>query len=100
MNRSASDSTFLATVACWFAEQSELLVRFHYSRAAGSNVFYLLRSFADFQAELSSLPPQTSITVFRLPQLPWRGVINADFIEAACARIPARRGVSVAAGRA
>lgn len=88
MNRALSDPNFLPTVARWFAEQPELLVLFCYSRAAGSKDFYLLRSFADFQAELAPLPPQTSIVVFRLPQLPLRGVVNADFVEAACARIP------------
>ena len=84
----STDPAFLATVERWIADQSEVLVAFRYSRAAGSKDFAIYETFAAFHRGVARLPAETSVIVFRGRHLPLRGIIDADLREAACRLIP------------
>jgi len=52
-----------------------------YSGAAGRKEFGFFSSYESLAGRLKQLPPRTSIIAFREPQLPLRGLADADFIS-------------------
>jgi hypothetical protein len=81
-------SAFLERVAGWIQRSGEVLVILRYLRAAGAKDFALCRTRDDFEALVEALPTGTDIEVFRDPQLPLRGVVDAAFISSALDAIP------------
>jgi hypothetical protein len=86
--RSTADAQFLNTVEHWLLGQTEILVLIRYSRAAGSKSFEFFTSFAVLEDRLRQLPPETSVTAFRRPQLLLRGVADDQFIARCLSSIP------------
>jgi hypothetical protein len=75
-----TDSAFVGTLESWLRSHSEILVMIRYSAAAGRKEFEFFSSHESLVGRLSQLPSRTSIIAFREPQLPVRGVADADFI--------------------
>lgn len=88
MNRSTADSKFLSTIESWLQSQSEILILIRYSHAAGGKDFEFFFSFAAFAERLRRLPPLTSITAFREHQLPFRSIVDDDFVAKCLDNIP------------
>ncbi len=82
------DASFATTLRQWFHEQDELLVMLRYSNAGGSRDYELHSSFESIAKRLATVPPQTSVIVFRDPQLQLRGVVTDEFVAKALASIP------------
>src|ERR1700743_3100376 len=78
---STIDSAFLDVVENWLRARAEILIMIRYSRSAGGKEFELFSSFESLAERLNQLPPNTSVIAFGEPQLPLRGVVNADFIS-------------------
>jgi hypothetical protein len=85
---STADSAFLGVLENWLRSRSEILVLIRYSWAAGSKEFEFFFSYESLTARLSQLPPSTSVIAFREPQLPLRGVVDADFISTCLNALP------------
>ena len=77
---STRDSRFLGPVRSWLETKPEILVLIRYSGAAGSKSFESFSSFVAIADKLAHLPPSTSVTAFKQPQLPMRGVVDDRFI--------------------
>lgn len=85
---SSADIGFLSTARQWIDAGGEVLVLIRHHAAAGSKDFELFGSFPAFQSRVESLPPRTSIIVFRDRQLPLRGPVDAGLISAALTLVP------------
>lgn len=83
-----SDPGFLGTVASWLENQPDILVLFRCAHAAGANGFEFFPSYSSFVDRIQELPPQTSVLVFRQPQLPLRGFVDDGFIARCLENIP------------
>jgi hypothetical protein len=77
---SATDSRFLGTLESWLSSLPEMLVLIRYSAAAGNKDFEFLSSFETLSNRIRQLPPSTSVSAFRQPQLPLRGLVDEGFI--------------------
>jgi hypothetical protein len=86
---STADEQFLRTVEDWFQSEPEVLTLVRYSRAAGSKSFEFFRAFDLFRERLRGLPPESSVIVFRKPQLPMRGMVDDRFIRECLSTIQA-----------
>ena len=84
---SAADPAFVASIRRWFTARDEVLVMIRYANAGGSKDYELHRSSESIAARIASLPPKTSIIVFRETQLPIRGVVDRALIDRALAEI-------------
>jgi hypothetical protein len=82
---SATDPKFLGTLESWLRGLPEIFVLIRYSAAAGNKDF---SSFETLSNRIRQLPPSTSITVFRQPQLPLRGLVDEYFIASCLSVIP------------
>ena len=78
MDRSTGDPRFIEMVENWLREQGEILILFRHSRAAGAKDFFF-RSIETFKDMLGKLSPETSVILFRKPQLPLRGLVDDAF---------------------
>ena len=85
---SSTDKTFITTLELWLRNQREILVLIRYSHAAGTKSFEFFSSFSTLLERLAQLPPHTSIVAFRQPQLPFRGVVDDEFISNCLSNIP------------
>ena len=85
---SATDPDFLGTLERWLSSLPEMLVMIRYSAAAGNRDFEFFSSFEVLSNRISQLPPSTSITAFRQPQLPVRGVVDEVFIASCLIGVP------------
>jgi hypothetical protein len=85
---SSTDKRFLATLDEWLRSQHEILVLIRYSHAAGAKAFEFFSSFETLTERLRSLPPRTCIIAFRQPQLPFRGVVDDNFIVTCLSGVP------------
>ncbi|MGL9621434.1 hypothetical protein QRQ56_25795 [Bradyrhizobium sp. U531] len=74
-----TDSAFLSALENWLRSRPEILVMIRYSGAAGRKEFEFFSSYESLARRLNQLPPSTSIIAFREPQLPLRGLADADF---------------------
>ena len=79
---------FLDQVAGWIAQGGEVLVVLRYLRAAGSKDFAFCHTRSEFELLVDTVGIGTDIVVFREPQLPLRGIVDQQFLEAACQAIP------------
>jgi hypothetical protein len=77
------DGRFVALARRWIAEQGEILGLFRYSRTGGGKDFCFFREPEGFTAKLARLPPNTSVILFRRPQLALRGRIDESIIDEA-----------------
>ncbi len=77
----SSDAGFLRTLESWIYEKSEILTLFEHANSSGGKEFQLWHSFERLAAKIASLSSLTRITAFRQPQLPIRGIVDAQFIE-------------------
>ena len=82
------NQAFLARVESWIKMRDEVLVMFRYRAAAGSKDFMFFSDMDAFRSRLKGLYSQTSIIVFRDPQLPLRGRVDEDLVMAALDLIP------------
>jgi len=85
---STTDPAFLGVLENWLRSRSEILVLIRHSRAAGWKEFEFFFSYESLAGRLSQLPPSTSVIAFREPQLPLRGVVDADFISTCLNALP------------
>jgi len=85
---STSDSAFLGMLENWLGSRPEILVLIRDSRAAGRKEFEFFFSYESVAGRFSQLPPGTSVMAFREPQLPLRGVVDADFISTCLHALP------------
>jgi hypothetical protein len=83
--RDISDD-FRRTVAAWMRSAEELLVVLRYLRAGGAKDYAFISSEAEFDSLINVCPVGTDIVVFRDPQLPIRGTVDATFINDAADR--------------
>lgn len=86
---STTDRKFLKTLEEWLRVQSEILILVRYSREAGKKSFEFFTSFAALKVRLARLNAETSVTAFRKPQLPLRGLVDNEFISKCLGSIPA-----------
>jgi hypothetical protein len=77
-----TDPQFLRTLESWITEKGEILTLFRYANSAGSKDFEFCYSFEELQTKIASLPSLCCIIAFRERQLPIRGVVDAQFIDA------------------
>ena len=77
---STRDPIFLDRVKSYFNTNSEVLILVRYSRHAGAKDFRFLSSFTAFESLLVPLRASTSLTVFKNPDLPYRGIVDDAFI--------------------
>jgi hypothetical protein len=80
--RDISDD-FLATVASWIRNASEVFVVVRYLRAAGAKDYAFVRSETEFRELIGICPVGTDIIVFRDPQLPLRAVVDDALVRTA-----------------
>jgi len=85
---SITDRKFLKTLEDWLHGQSEVMILIRYSREAGNKSFEFFTSFATLRERLARLKAETSVTVFRKPQLPLRGRVDLEFIGKCLSLIP------------
>ena len=85
---STTDQGFLSVLQEWLQSQREILILIRFSRAAGSKSFEFFSSRETLLERLQGLPPGTCITAFREPQLPFRGVVDDQFITTCLNNIP------------
>jgi hypothetical protein len=85
---STTDPAFLGTMESWLRSRPEILVLIRYSRAVGSKEFQFFFSYHSLSRRLIQLPPSTSVIAFREPQLPLRGLVDAEFIRTCLSAIP------------
>jgi hypothetical protein len=85
---SAIDPKFLGTLESWLRGLPEIFVLIRYSAAAGNKDFEFFSSFETLSKRLRQLPPSTSITAFRQPQLLLRGLVDECFIASCLSAIP------------
>jgi len=85
---STTDPNFLNTLEKWLQVQPEILILIRYSAAAGSRDFEFFRSFSDLLARLHKLPHRACVTAFHQPQLPFRGLVDDEFISKCLNNIP------------
>jgi hypothetical protein len=84
----ATDPRFLDTLESWLAGRPEILVLLRYAHAAGAKGFEFATHFPSLAKRIRELPPLTSIIAFKQPQLPFRGVVDDEFITRCVAGIP------------
>ena len=80
---------FLATADEWLAASGELFVVFRFLAAAGAKEYGIYDSPGAFRAACKRAPVGTDIIIFRMPQLPMRGICSTELIEKALEQIPA-----------
>lgn len=85
---STNDPVFRDTLGSWFKRRPDLLVLFRCPYSAGAKGFELFSSFQSLSERIQELPAETSVIVFREPQLPLRGVVDDQFIGRCLATIP------------
>jgi hypothetical protein len=85
---SSKDKAFTNTLELWLLNQREILVLIRFSGAAGAKSFEFFSEFSTLSERLGQLAPHTSIIAFRQPQLPFRGVVNDQFISNCLNSIP------------
>jgi len=83
-----TDSQFLVALEAWLQAQPEILVLIRYSHAGGNREFEFFRSFQELSEKLRQLPPLACVTAFRQPQLPFRGVVDDEFIFKCLSSLP------------
>ena len=83
-----TDPKFLATVEAWLEHRHEILVLIRYTESVGAKGFEFISSYQSLMDQLRTLPPLTSVIAFRQPQLPFRGVVDDDFITRCVEGIP------------
>lgn len=83
-----TDQKFLGTLEAWLRDMSEILVLIRYSRAAGSKDFEFFSSFQVLSDRIRELPPLACVIAFKQPQLPFRGVVDDNFIASCLNNIP------------
>jgi hypothetical protein len=83
-----TDPKFLTTVESWLKHRHEILVLFRYDRAVGAKGFEFITSHQGLLDLIRSLPPLTTVIAFKHPQLPFRGVVDDEFIERCVEGIP------------
>jgi len=88
MLQSVFDQSFQSKVIQWLHESRELLVMLRYPNAGGTRDYELHTGHESIARRLSEVPAQTSVIIFRDPQLQLRGIVTGNFIEAAVAHIP------------
>ena len=88
MFQSVKEAWFAGTLQRWLIDQRELLVMLRYPNAGGVRDYELHSSLASITERLSAVPAQTSVIVFREPQLPIRGIVDSLLIDQALAAIP------------
>ena len=84
--RDISDD-YRSTVSSWLRGAGELFVVLRYLRAGGAKEYAFIRNDAEFDRLLHVCPVGTDIVVFRDPQLPLRGTVDAAFIDTATERL-------------
>ena len=85
MVTAATDLHFLSEVEKMITTRGEILVEFRYSHAAGKRDIMLFASFPAFQQQLQSMPARTLVEVYRHYDLPLRGAVDEQMIQAALA---------------
>jgi hypothetical protein len=85
---STAGRDFLAKLDSWFSSQPEILVMIRYSHAAGARDYEFFPSLQSLTERIRGLPALTSITVFRQPQLPLRGIVDDALISRCLSSIP------------
>jgi hypothetical protein len=83
-----TDPKFLATLEAWFKHHGEILVLIRYSHSFVTKGFEFFSSFATLAERLRELPPLTTVIAFKQPQLPFRGVVDDQFIARCVEGIP------------
>ncbi|HLJ87326.1 MAG TPA: hypothetical protein VKZ53_10925 [Candidatus Angelobacter sp.] len=85
---SSLDERFFGTLKEWLAVQPEILVLIRYPRAAGSRSFEFFNSFEKLSARIREQSSGTSVIAFRKKQLPFRGLVDHEFIQQCLSKIP------------
>ena len=85
---STTDPAFLGALERWLKQRGEILVLIRYSHAAGSKDFEFFTSYQSLLERIRELPPRSSITAFKEPQLPIRGVVSDELIARCLEIIP------------
>jgi hypothetical protein len=85
---SSTDKIFLETIDRWLKGGNEVLVLIRHPNAAGNRSFEFFSSPAALVGRLRHLERRTSVTVFKRPQLPLRGIVDDKFIESCMRAIP------------
>ena len=85
---STTDKRFLATLQDWLRSQREVLLLIRYHAAAGNKDFEFFSSFHALTERLNWLPIRTSVVAFKQPQLPFRGIVDDDYIAKSLSSIP------------
>ena len=78
---SSADKKFLIKLQRWFRTREEVLLMIRHPYSAGSKDFELYASYKTLKTRLRALKPCTWVVVFRLPQLPVRGVVDAALVK-------------------
>lgn len=84
----STDPHFLNTLRSWLEQDGEVLTLFRYANRAGSRDWQLWRDPQALASKIAQLPPLCSISAFRGPRLPIRGVVDPQFIERCKQAIP------------
>ncbi len=78
---SSTDRQFLAKLQRWFRTREEVLLMIRHPYSAGSKDFELHVTYKTLKTRLRALKPSTWVIVFRQPQLPVRGVVDATLMK-------------------
>ena len=84
----STDPTFLRMIESWCSVQPEVLAVMRFRGGAGSRDYRLFSSYSELLEMIQKAPAGACITVFRNPQLPFRGVVDEAFIERCLRAIP------------
>lgn len=87
----ATDEKFLSVAEGWIREHGEVLVRYTLSHAAGSDGCAFCESIDSLRMLVERFPPATRVTVFRGPRLPYRGIVDAEFVKRVMSSIDDRK---------
>ncbi len=87
-NASTSSPNFEKEVCAILESVGEIAALFRFHASAGSRSYEFFESTESFFERIDSLPPQTSVLVFRTPQFPVRGSSNDELIQRAKSSIP------------
>src|ERR1700733_3760302 len=83
-----TDPKFLDTLQMWFCSQPEILVEIRFRCGAGNSAFEFYSSYESLSDRIRELPQGACVTVFKQPQLPFRGVMNDSFIAGCLNGVP------------
>lgn len=78
---SSTDKKFLSKLQRWFRTREEVLLMIRHPYSAGSKDFELHGNYKALKTRLRSLKPSTWVIIFRQPQLPVRGVVDATLVK-------------------